>query len=367
MFNVTSEAGVSVLVQPPEKRVKYSFEDLSKEIHLLENSEIKTGISHCKNATFVLDGETIDLLNITPEKMSMITFDNYPSVEPATSEKNHLKIRKSRSKRLDDENTFLNHLGQSITSKLLGENFQVTPYKFVLYEKYDFRLPRENSQEIGFNKLLIVVCPTHCKGGKIYLPEAKKKFVHENKKLLSFILFDSEIQYHVSQVTDGLRTLIVYKIYENHFELDFKNLTVFNVDSVKTILQSVTEKNILIPMTVGHNTEKICDDIKLKYERVYSNRKCPELVYSYVSDDPDYHPDEHWPFKHLKTCSAEYHVGAIVNLPNRLNSEELTRYCRYSESYMKYGIKSKSCYYCFILLNPCRDYRPMTLRVENKC
>ncbi|XP_043472604.1 uncharacterized protein LOC122505187 isoform X2 [Leptopilina heterotoma] len=364
MFDVTSE-GASVLVQPPEKRIKYSFDDLSKEIHLLENRGIKTGISNCKNATFFLDEQKIDLLNITDEKMSLINFDNYPSVESAT-ENIRKKFRKSRSRQLDGDNSFLNHLGQSITSKLLGENFQVIPYKFVIYEKYDFRLPRENIKENGLKKLLIVVCPTYCKGGKIYFPEMRKKFIHETKKLLSFVLFDINTQYHVSQVTEGLRSLIVYKIYEDCFQLELKSLTVFNVECVKTILQNVVEKNIVIPMTEGNNTQKICDDMKLKYERVYSNQKCPELVYSYVSDDPDYHPDEHWPFKHLKTCSIEYHVGAFVNLPNQLNSEQLTRYCRYSDSYLTHGIKSQSCYYCFILLNPCRDYRPTMFKVEKK-
>ncbi|XP_051168925.1 uncharacterized protein LOC127286524 [Leptopilina boulardi] len=342
--------------EPQQKRVKFSTNDFLEELKILENKEIKTGVINCNNALVTIDNQEINLLNITTEVISKIKF-NDTSNDVENKENMHPKIRKSLQKHLVNFSSFLNYLGQSITIKELGENNHAIPYKFIVYQENDFRLPRENIHKENLNNFLIIICPTNCQGGVLNFRQLKKKISinnNNNNNMLNYIIFGIQTQYEISKIIKGMRILILFKIFKSPLEIKSNDFTINDEGKLRNLLKNMTEKNVLIPITEKNVVQKICDDLEIEYQQVYSNEECPNIVYDDISDNDqlDYRPYEYLDFDDLIQCSTKFTVGKYINFSKpQINSEILTR------SYSKYDRRSDESYeidyYSFILINPC--------------
>lgn len=246
----------------------------------------------------------------------------------------------------------------------MNNKYQAIPDKFLIYQENDFQLPCDNNinnQEENLSKLLIILCPTNCNGGEINFPLMKKKFTPESttNETLCYILFGINTQYEIKKIIKNLRCLLVYKIFESPFNIELINLTVSDTRRLKNILKNITETNVLIPITKGNNIKKICDNIKVKYQQVYSAKECPKIVYSELDRNEMEFYYKGWEecdvdFYSLIKNSKRFTVGLYINFskPEVIN-DIVVRYRKYGTGPEESNYEVD--YYSFILINPCEN------------
>ncbi|XP_051169044.1 uncharacterized protein LOC127286604 [Leptopilina boulardi] len=356
MSEVTNKSNVINNDEPPQKRIKYSPENIAEELKILENREIKTGFINCTSAVITIDDEKIDLLNIDSKITSKIKFTK--------SSSNNENKEKSLERQLSKISCpFTNYIGQSITTKLLGENYHAIPDKFIIYRENDYRQLYNNINEKNVSKFLIVISPTNYNGGEIIFPQLKKTFKNSqiNEKQLNYILFNIKTKYEISKITHGICVLLTFKIIETNFEIELKELTQLNTDNLKSLLKNLTDKNILIPITEGNIAKKICDDIKIKYRQVYADEECPKIVYDDISDAQEQsfcRFNVFLNFEDLIDDEKQFSVNTYVNpmKPQKISD----KYTRYRKSNSPKSSCDEVEYYSFLLINPCREFKPKT-------